>query len=135
MASLLVLSGPRKGSRLVLQKDRTVLGREPACDIVINESLLGHTSTRTDSISRKHGIISCTDGAYFIEDGDGRGTRSRNGILVNGKKIPYPGNTRLRNNDSVRICDFNCTFNDDEEPGFNVEMTLDHESSIQSLQA
>jgi phosphoserine phosphatase RsbU/P len=133
MASLLILTGPRKGSRLTLTSDRTFLGRETGCDIVIDENMLGQTTSRTASVSRRHALISCLEGNYFIEDGDGQGNRSRNGIVVNDKKVPFPGNVRLRNNDCIRICDFSCTFQDNAEPGFAVQVTLDHESSVQSL--
>jgi serine phosphatase RsbU (regulator of sigma subunit) len=135
MASLLVLTGPRKGTRLELQEGKTVLGREAGCDIVINETLLGRTGRPTDSISRRHAIISFVGGDYFIEDGDGRGTRSRNGTLVNEQPVPFPGSVSLHNNDCIRICDFCCTFREDNEPAFAVEATLDHESSVHTLQA
>src|SRR5262249_48143329 len=113
VASLLVLTGPTKGSRLPLEGERTVLGREAGCDVVICEALLGRTDSGAGSVSRRHAVISRVDGDYYIEDGDGRGNRSRNGVLVNDRKVPFPGRVRLRNNDCIRICDFGCTFLDD----------------------
>ncbi len=64
----------------------------------------------------------------------GRGGSSRNGTYVNDRKL-LPGRTRLRSDDRIRICDFGCTFHEDAEDSFSVEVSIDHESSIHSLQA
>jgi len=135
MASLFILTGPRQGSILVLRGDKTVLGRERGCDVTIDETMLGHPVSRTGSLSRRHAVISRSDGNYAIEDGDGRGKKSRNGVFVNDQKIPFPGSIRLRNNDSIRLCDFSCKFHSDGEADFSIETTLDRESSWHSLQA
>jgi len=97
--------------------------------------MLDGTASRTSTLSRRHAVISCVDGNYAIEDGDGRGIRSRNGTFVNDQKIPFSGSIRLRNHDSIRMCDFSCTFHDDAEADISVATTLDHDSSMQSLQA
>jgi phosphoserine phosphatase RsbU/P len=135
MASLLILTGPKTGSRLPLSQGRTVLGREAGCDVVIDETILGQPAAQRDSVSRRHAVIACIDGRYTIEDGDGRGNKSRNGVFVNDQKVPFPGSLRLRNMDAIRLCAFNCTFHDEPEPSFSVAATIDHESSVHSLQA
>jgi serine phosphatase RsbU (regulator of sigma subunit) len=137
MASLVVLTGARKGSRLALEGERTVLGRDAGCDVVIDRDLLGRADARTDSVSRRHAVISRVDGGYAIEDGDGRGNKSRNGVLVNDRRVPFPGSVRLRHDDRIRICDFACTFHDDDggEGVFSVEASIDHDSSLDHLDA
>jgi serine phosphatase RsbU (regulator of sigma subunit) len=103
MASLLILKGANQGLRLPLESDRMVLGRDPTCDVVI----LG------TAVSRRHAIISRIQDQYYLEDGDGKGERSRNGTTVNDGQIPFPGRVPLHNEDRIRICDFVCSFHDD----------------------
>ena len=88
MPFLELKSGPRGGERLNLAAERLVIGRHPACDIVIDLS----------AVSRQHAAITMEGGAVFIED-----LRSRNGTLVNGK--PLAGRQRLENGDQVQICE------------------------------
>ena len=134
MANLIYLTGIKKGERLPLQQTRIVLGREPGCDIVINETMVPPNSQgQKDSVSRKHALILCVEGTYYIEDGDGQGNPSRNGTYINEAKVA--GRQLLRNNDRIRICSFACLFQEEVEAAFAVEASLDHESSIQSLQA
>jgi phosphoserine phosphatase RsbU/P len=136
MADLLLLSGPEQGQRLPLQGDRIILGRDTACGIVIRESMVrGDVTGDANSVSRKHAVISCEGDTYYIEDGDGQGRRSRNGVYVNDQKAPYRGRVPLRNNDRIRICNFICTFHDATESSFSVEESIDHESSVHPLQA
>jgi sigma-B regulation protein RsbU (phosphoserine phosphatase) len=135
MAQLELLTGAKQGARLAIEGNRIVLGRDATCDIVINESMIRRRASGADAVSRKHAIIYCVDGQYFIEDGDGKGTRSRNRTFVNDEEVPFPGRTPLRNNDRIRICDFRCVFRDEPEVPITVEASIDHESSVQSLQA
>jgi serine phosphatase RsbU (regulator of sigma subunit)/pSer/pThr/pTyr-binding forkhead associated (FHA) protein len=135
MANLLVLTGARRGQTLPLQEHKTVLGRDPGCDVVINAAMLSHdTAGRTGSVSRRHAVISCVGDAYYIEDGDGQGSASRNGTFVNDHKVPFPGRLLLRDNDLIRICNFGCTYHTEGEATFTVEASLDHTSSVESLQ-
>lgn len=115
MASLLLLTGTRQGQCLPLQGDRIVLGRDPSCDVVINSTMVRNTSAsrRPDIVSRRHAVISCLAGKYYLEDGDGRGNPSRNHTFVNNEKIAFPGRVLLRSNDLISICDFSCTFHDE----------------------
>jgi serine phosphatase RsbU (regulator of sigma subunit) len=134
MASLLLLTGARKGQRLPLEDGRTVLGRDAGCHVVINSTMVrSHPATlKSDSVSRRHAIISCVGGKFYIEDGDGEGRKSRNHTFVNNREVTFGQRLLLRNNDQISICDFACTFLDDEDP-VAVEATLDHSSSVQSL--
>jgi len=126
MANLLILTGAQQGRRLPLQGDKIVLGREFGCDIEIKESMLhSHPDgPRTESISRKHAIISCEGGKYFIEDGDGQGNKSRNKTFVNDREVPFPTRQPLRNNDRIRLCDFVCTFHEGANVGSLVTARL-----------
>jgi serine phosphatase RsbU (regulator of sigma subunit) len=137
MATLVLLTGAKQGLCLPLQNDRTVLGRDAGCDLVIKENMVrtAQATRRTGSVSRKHAVISRIDGSYYIEDGDGQGTPSRNHTYVNDREVPFPERVQLHNNDHIRICDFGCVFQDGPEGGLSVEAAIDHESSIHSLQA
>ena len=72
----------------MLSAERMVIGRHPACDIVIDLS----------AVSRQHAAITTEGGAVFIED-----LRSRNGTIVNGK--PLTGRQRLETGDQLQICE------------------------------
>lgn len=65
-------AGPRKGDRIPLLKERTILGRHPSCDLVIPDS----------SVSRHHAALLREEERFFVED-----LRSRNGTLVNGRRV------------------------------------------------
>ena len=93
MAVLEFLNGERAGQQLPLPDARSVLGRHPECDIVLD---LG-------AVSRQHAQISHVNGEYYIED-----LQSRNGTLVNGQTIQAA--QQLRDGDEVKICDLAMTF-------------------------
>ena len=85
MSRRLIVSG---GSRpLELQLVGTmIVGRDPACDI----------SEQTDPLlSRRHAAFSADARDVFVRD-----LGSRNGILINGVKMPE---SKLRNGDVVQI--------------------------------
>jgi serine phosphatase RsbU (regulator of sigma subunit) len=79
-------AGPRKGERIPILADRTVLGRHPSCDIVIPDS----------SVSRHHAAFIRDGERVFIED-----LRSRNGTLVNGRRVA--GQRLLSDRDEVSV--------------------------------
>ena len=81
-------SGPRSGERIALHADRMVIGRHPACDIVIDLS----------AVSRQHAAITTENGAVYVED-----LRSRNGTILNGR--PLTGRHRLENGDQLQVCE------------------------------
>jgi WD40 repeat protein len=100
MPSLQILKGPNEGAVIPLEGDRSVLGRNPDCGIVIPMT----------SVSRYHAQILRVQGKYFIED-----KQSRNGTFVNNHPINAP--TALKNNDRIRICDFIAVFRQPESSG------------------
>ncbi len=136
MAHLVLVSGGEPGLILTLDRDKTVLGRDPECHIVIEEAMVRRepTAGRGPSVSRRHAVISREDTKYFIEDGDGRGKQSRNGTFVNEVKTPFPERVPLRDGDRIRICDFVCIFHEAPDSSFNVEHSIDHDSSSHALQ-
>lgn len=135
MALLHFLTGASQGQELELKTERTVLGRNPDCHVVISGT----------AVSRAHAHILQIQGKYFIED-----IKSRNGTFVNNEQIS--GRTQLKNNDRIKICDFVCSFHDappakisgsqaddlDEgelETTGTIEATVSHSSSKQILEA
>jgi serine phosphatase RsbU (regulator of sigma subunit)/pSer/pThr/pTyr-binding forkhead associated (FHA) protein len=155
MAHLLVLTGVNQRLRIPLAKDRTVLGRDGRCDVVLDDCMINPSpDALKDSISRRHAVISCLEGKYYIEDGDGQGKESRNGTFVNDRKLDPPGQRfLLRENDRIRICDFACTFHEGAavlplpddlrrqtptaeapEDSSSVESSINYESSSQLLE-
>ena len=88
VAFLELKSGSRSGERVSLRADRVVIGRHPACDIVIDAS----------AVSRQHAAVTFHDGKATIED-----LRSRNGTLYNGRPLTAPH--RLADGDQIQICE------------------------------
>ena len=73
--SLELKTGPRSGERFRLTGDRTVIGRHPACGIVLDAS----------AVSRQHAAVTLEGELAFLED-----LRSRNGTLINGVLLKAP---------------------------------------------
>ena len=88
VAFLELKSGPRSGERVSLRAGRVVIGRHPACDIVIDAS----------AVSRQHAAVTIHDGHATIED-----LRSRNGTLYNGRVLAAPH--QLADGDQIQICE------------------------------
>jgi serine phosphatase RsbU (regulator of sigma subunit)/pSer/pThr/pTyr-binding forkhead associated (FHA) protein len=93
VAVLEVLKGETPGLLVELQPDRTVLGRHPHCQVVLENA----------AVSRYHTQITEVHGDYFLED-----LRSRNGTQVN--DVTVEGRRQLQNGDVIRICDFTFRF-------------------------
>ena len=93
MAVLKVLKGRNPGQQFPLDADRTVIGRHPECDIVLDMA----------SVSREHASITREGDDYFVED-----LHSRNGTFVNGELVH--GRRRLEEDDRLKICDLLFTF-------------------------
>jgi serine phosphatase RsbU (regulator of sigma subunit)/pSer/pThr/pTyr-binding forkhead associated (FHA) protein len=91
-ATLHIVKGATPGE-VPLDQDRTVLGRNPDCHVVIPVT----------SVSREHAHILRVNGQFFIED-----LKSRNGTSVNNEQVT--DRRLLKNNDKIRICDFQATF-------------------------
>jgi len=88
VAFLELKSGSRSGERIPLRAGRLVIGRHPACDLVID----------TSSVSREHAAVTLQHGHATIED-----LRSRNGTTLNGRPLTAPH--RLTDGDQVQICE------------------------------
>jgi len=89
MAVLKVIRGSTTGQHLEVQGERTVLGRHPNCQIVLDNA----------AVSRHHAQILESHGNFFLED-----LRSRNGTQLNGESIS--GRVQLRDGDEVKLCDY-----------------------------
>lgn len=95
MASLFVLKGVNQGQRFELEREITVIGRSPDCDLVLAAS----------SVSRQHARLVQVQGKWYLED-----MQSRNGTYVNSQAIKV--RTLLKHNDRIRICDFIAAFHE-----------------------
>src|SRR5207249_752062 len=78
---------------------KTVLGRDPNCQVVINGS----------AVSRAHAHILRAGEKFYIED-----LMSRNKTYVNNQELTPNAQVELRNNDRIKICDFLCTFQESQ---------------------
>lgn len=88
LALLQVVSGSSEGAQFPVSAERTILGRHPTCQVVLNSNV----------VSRQHAQVLESHGTFYIED-----LRSRNGTYVNEKKIV--GRTELNDGDEIRLCD------------------------------
>jgi sigma-B regulation protein RsbU (phosphoserine phosphatase) len=80
-------------SLLELDRERTVLGRAPSSQVVLDN----------EAVSRHHAQILESHGHFFLED-----LKSRNGTLVNGQPVEQP--TELQDNDSISLCEYEFHF-------------------------
>jgi hypothetical protein len=90
MASLVVVQGDRRGTRIALPAGPApiILGRSPDCTVVIPDQ----------AVSRRHAQIVCEDGRYYIED-----LRARSPAVVNSQAVAT--RTPLSHGDRIRVCD------------------------------
>ena len=93
MAVLRALQGLEPGKLFPLEGASVVLGRHPACEIVLESG----------SVSRQHARILNIDGVFYLED-----LHSRNGTFLNGR--PITQRQVLSEDDEVGICDLSFTF-------------------------
>lgn len=96
-ATVKALTGPKVGHCYSLTESETVIGRDPACDIVIPLA----------SISRRHARIVRDGEDYVIQD-----LGSLNGTFVNSVRIHEP--KRIRGGDHVQIDTVLLSFRNDE---------------------
>ena len=136
MAHLFVLTGSLKDSVIPLEGDSNVLGRDGRYGIVITDSTPPRDSATklNNTISRKHAVVSLIGNKYFIEDGDGQGKRSRNRTYVNDIEVPFPQRRQLAHDDRIRICDFVCLFQHEEDSS-SVEASVYHDSTGRLLKS
>ena len=93
VATLQIQSGPHRGRRFRISRDRVVIGRHPGCDVVLEST----------AVSRQHAELTRSGDDVAIED-----LRSRNGTSVNGK--PLTGRRPLEDGDEILIGDQLLTF-------------------------
>jgi serine phosphatase RsbU (regulator of sigma subunit)/pSer/pThr/pTyr-binding forkhead associated (FHA) protein len=129
MSYLLFLKGPDAGRQEPIERPRTVIGRDPDCHIVLTAADDG--SSKPLVISRRHAVITRSDGTFFMQDGDGTGRQSRNRTLLNGKLVPADRPVRLRNDDVIQICDIELLFHDSssEPEASSIDAAISHDSS------
>ena len=99
MAVLQVLQGLDPGKIFPLEGASVILGRHPACDIVLESA----------SVSRQHARILNIDGDFYVED-----LHSRNGTLLNGRTVMQ--RQLLAENDELGICDLSFVFHRERRP-------------------
>ncbi|MBA4066493.1 MAG: hypothetical protein C0501_22850 [Isosphaera sp.] len=111
MPSLILLKSPDgvpTARTIPLTGDAQTIGRDAErCQIVIPHH----------AVSREHARITAEKGQFYIEDGDGKGNRSRNHTFVNSKEVTGP--LALKPDDRIKICDFLFQFRDErvQRPG------------------
>ena len=84
-AELIVVKGPQIGMAYTLDSDNLSIGRNPDCDIFLNDM----------TVSRLHATIKRKNNAYYIED-----ARSYNGVWINNDSID---SAVLKQGDIVQI--------------------------------
>jgi pSer/pThr/pTyr-binding forkhead associated (FHA) protein len=89
---LVFLAGGESVDKKIINKSRFLIGRNQDCDLMIHDTIA----------SREHAIIRETQGKFVLED-----LKSRNGTLVNGKKI---SSIALADGDEVQIGDCRIMF-------------------------
>jgi hypothetical protein len=91
-ALLVVQRGPNAGSKFLIDKDLTTVGRHPESDIFLDDV----------TVSRRHAEIERRDRAFYIRD-----VGSLNGTYVNRQRVDR---AELANGDEVQIGKFKLTF-------------------------
>jgi serine phosphatase RsbU (regulator of sigma subunit)/pSer/pThr/pTyr-binding forkhead associated (FHA) protein len=86
MAALVTMKGPNPGQRFALERDGTLIGRQPDAAIYL-ESL---------AVSRQHARVTCEGESWFVED-----LGSSNGTFVNGARVH--GRAPLTERDLLQI--------------------------------
>lgn len=89
MPFLQVIKGGAPGQLIELSGERTVFGRHPSSQVVLDNS----------AISRHHAQILENHGTYFLED-----LRSRNGTQLN--DVSVRGRIELHDSDEIKLCDY-----------------------------
>jgi pSer/pThr/pTyr-binding forkhead associated (FHA) protein len=98
MSRRLIVTGGSRPRELVLV-DTLIVGRDPACDI---------SESNDPLLSRRHAVFSGDAREVTVRD-----LGSRNGILVNGDKLPE---SKLQNGDVVQIGHLQVKFVDEVGP-------------------
>lgn len=86
--SLTIKEGPGTGALIVLDQARVIVGRDPSCDLMIDDA----------EVSRRHARLIARNGGYAIED-----LGSTNGTFINEQRIKSV--MPLKTGDSIRLGD------------------------------
>ena len=95
MAILKRVTGDPAGQLIELKGERTVIGRAPDCEIVLDPN----------GVSRKHAEIRKVGNDFFLAD-----LRSRNKTIVNDTEVKAGADHRLNTGDRINICDVEFIF-------------------------
>ena len=90
-AMFLILSGPGKGSRFLVDQDEVVIGRDPSSDIFLDDI----------TVSRKHAKVR-KKSEFLVED-----LNSLNGTYLNAKSI---SKSSLSTGDELQVGKYRLTF-------------------------
>lgn len=96
LPSLKTVRGEQPGEIHRITGSRTVLGRNPKCEVVLDNI----------AVSRQHAQILETQGRYLLED-----LRSRNQTFLNGQVVE--GQVELKDGDRIKICGLVFEFTDE----------------------
>jgi serine phosphatase RsbU (regulator of sigma subunit) len=91
-------NGPQAGKRYEMRTDRTIMGRHPECQVVID----------VGAVSRQHAAIARDGNDYYLED-----LNSRNGTFLNDEPGKIEGRRLLKPGDVVRVCEVSFTVHSD----------------------
>ena len=91
--TLQILSGPFSGRLYTLERETTVIGRNPECDLVLQPK----------TVSRKHAAIIRQRGGFLLRD-----LNSTRGTFVNGQKLTEP--VKLQDGNNIQIGELLLTF-------------------------
>jgi serine phosphatase RsbU (regulator of sigma subunit) len=126
MPTLLILTGPRKGTHLPILGERFALGRDAECDATVRDVLPTATQKELNRYSRRHAVLTLAGGLWYLEDGDGRGRPSRYGTTLNGQPVQAAQRHLLRDRDRIGIFDIKMAFHADPESTFAAEASISH---------
>lgn len=87
-AQLIVIHGGDVGQNVELNRARTDIGRRETNHLVL----------ASPTVSREHAYLACEDERYFVVD-----IGSRNGVYVNGQRIPAARAWYLSHGDSLAL--------------------------------
>lgn len=123
--TLQIMSGPFSGRLFTLERDVTIIGRNPDCDVVLQPK----------SVSRRHAAIVRKEGGFLLRDmGSTRGT------FVNGQKIANP--VMLQDGNTLQIGELLLTFSgrlvqiqdgDEEQSTIYAAVDVVHQSSSKNV--
>jgi len=115
MSHLIAKLGPQQGRQYELTVPKTILGRHPDCQVVIE----------VGAVSRQHCAVVEENGDYFIED-----LKSRNGTFLNSE--PVQNRKRLYDGDVIRVCEVEFSFHGRPRPPHSQLPTSSTDSSTPS---